>query len=149
MFRLALADYRRLAAFRYQLRCFLDFSEQAAAGAGLTARQHQALLAIKGVPEGVTPTIGYLAAHLRIQHHSAVELVDRLQEAGLVVRQPDARDRRRVGLAATEAAELVLEALSAIHLAELARIRPVLLELLSTSAEAAERREGRSNPSSG
>lgn len=128
------ADYRRLAEFRYLIRCFLEFSETAAAHEGLTPRQHQALLAIKGAPEAAIPTIGYLAERLRIQHHSAVELVDRLVEAGLLLRAPDARDRRRVRLALTAAGEARLEALSASHLEELHRMQPALLEILDQAA---------------
>lgn len=124
------ADYRRLAEFRYLIRCFLEFSEAAAARMGLTPRQHQALLAIKGAPEAAIPTIGYLAERLRIQHHSAVELVDRLVDAGLLLRAADARDRRRVRLALTATAEANLAALSASHLEELDRLRPTLLEIL-------------------
>jgi DNA-binding MarR family transcriptional regulator len=124
------ADYRRLAEFRYVIRCFLEFSEAAATRTGLTPRQHQALLAIKGASEGTPPTIGYLAERLRIQHHSAVELVDRLVEAGLLLRTTDARDRRRVRLALTATAEAHLAALSAAHLEELNRLRPTLLEIL-------------------
>jgi DNA-binding MarR family transcriptional regulator len=132
--RLNRRDYQRLAAFRYLIRGFLAFSEDAATASGLTARQHQALLAIKGAPDAAVPTIGFLAERLHIQHHSAVELVDRLVEAGLLVRAQDARDRRRVRLGLTDAAEARLEALSASHLAELRRMRPALLEIL-TQAE--------------
>lgn len=128
--RIEARDYRLLSEFRYLLRCFLEFSETAATEAGLTARQHQALLAIKGVREGAAPTIGYLAERLRIQHHSTVGLVDRLEEAGLIAREHDATDRRRVRLALTPAAEATLAALSSSHLAELKRMRPALLDLL-------------------
>ena len=99
--RLETRDYRLLSEFRYLIRCFLEFSETVAVRAGLTTRQHQALLAIKGVREDAVPTIGYLAERLRIQHHSAVEFVDRLVEAGLTVRGHDTSDRRRVRLELT------------------------------------------------
>lgn len=128
--RLSQQDYRLLSEFRYQLRCFLEFSEAAAARAGLTPRQHQALLAIKGAPAGANPSVGYLAERLRIRHHSAVELADRLADAGLITREPDAADRRRVRLRLTAAAEARLAQLSASHLSELNRLRPALLELL-------------------
>jgi DNA-binding MarR family transcriptional regulator len=123
-------DYQLLSEFRYLIRCFLEFSEAAAAQAGLTSRQHQALLAIKGAPAGAIPTIGYLAERLRIQHHSAVELVDRLVEAGLIVREPDPADRRRVRLGLTASAERRLRELSSSHLRELQRMRPTLLQIL-------------------
>ena len=123
-------DYQRLAEFRYLIRCFLEFSEAAAAREGLTPRQHQALLAIKGTPAGTRPSVGYLAERLRIRHHSAVELVDRLADASLITREPDTEDRRRVRLRLTATAEARLAQLSASHLSELNRLRPALLELL-------------------
>lgn len=128
--RLNQQDYRLLSEFRYQLRCFLEFSEAAAARAGLKPRQHQALLAVKGAREGAIPSVGYLAERLRIRHHSAVELADRLAEAGLITREPDPDDRRRVRLKLTPTAEERLAKLSANHLDELSRLRPALLELL-------------------
>lgn len=134
--RMVQRDYRRLSDFRYVIRRFLEFSEAAAGQAGLTSRQHQAMLAIKGVADGTVPTIGYLAERLRIQHHSAVELVDRLVEAGLVLREHDAADRRRVRLQLTEAAERHLAQLSASHLDELQRIRPALLRILQAEEDA-------------
>ena len=138
--KLGTRDYRLLSEFRYLIRCFLEFSETAAVQAGLTARQHQALLAIKGVREDAAPTIGYLAERLRIQHHSAVELVDRLAEAGLVLRAPDPGDRRRVRLELTASAERHLAELSTSHLAELKRMRPALLEILDQAEEIQSRK---------
>jgi len=129
--RLDVSEYRRLAEFRYLVRCFLAFSEAAAARAGLTPRQHQALLAIKGAPEDAVPTVGFLSERLRIQHHSAVELVDRLAEAGLITREHDLQDRRRVRLKLTGAAEARLDRLSASHVQELDRIQAALTELLN------------------
>ena len=127
-------DYRLLSEFRYLIRCFLEFSETAATRAGLTARQHQALLAIKGIGEDAVPTVGFLAERLRIQHHSAVELADRLAEAGLVTRAHDVVDRRRIRLQLTDLAERHLAELSASHATELQRLRPALLDIL-TQAE--------------
>lgn len=132
--KLELRDYRLLSQFRYLLRCFLEFSEASATQIGLTSRQHQALLAIKGVREDAIPTIGYLAERLRIQHHSAVELVDRLTEAGLVIRERDPGDRRRIKLRLTPSAEQHLAELSASHMLELQRMRPTLLQLLDEVA---------------
>lgn len=129
------SDYRLLSEFRYLLRCFLEFSETAAVRAGLATRQHQALLAIKGVGQGAVPTIGYLAERLRIQHHSAVELANRLAEAGLIAREHDESDRRRVRLALTDLAEQRLAELSSSHLAELKRMRPALLDILEQIEE--------------
>lgn len=124
------ADYQRLSEFRYLIRCFLEFSQIQARDAGLTPRQHQALLAIKGFPGGGPVTVGDLAERLRIRHHSAVELVDRLCEAGLVARNQDKDDHRRVLLQLTLRADDHLADLSAAHLDELSRIEPMLKRLL-------------------
>ncbi|TIP36277.1 MAG: MarR family transcriptional regulator, partial [Mesorhizobium sp.] len=109
----------------------LEFSQLQANEAGLTPRQHQALLAIKGYPGGGPVAVGDLAERLRIRHHSAVELVNRLSEAGLVARDQDKADHRRVLLQLTPLADDRLAELSAAHLDELARIEPMLKRLLS------------------
>lgn len=128
--RLDPADYRALAQFRHALRRFLAFSEAAAVAAGVTPQQHQALLAIKGAPDGTPPGVGDLAERLLVRHHSAVELVDRLARMDLVRREADPRDRRRVRLLLTAEAERRLAALSAVHLEELRAIRPSIAALL-------------------
>ena len=125
------ADYGRLAEFRYLLRQFLIFSEQAADRAGLTAQQHQALLAIKGLGAAKPLTVGELAGRLGIKPHSAVGLVDRLLAKSLVRRQAGARDRRQVMLRLTAQAERRLARLSAAHRAELKRLAPLLQKLLA------------------
>ena len=88
---LTLADYESLAELRYQIRRFLHFSEQASRKAGLEPRQHQLMLALKGLPTGTRPRIGELAERLQIQHHSAVELANRLAAGGYVRRHRGAR----------------------------------------------------------
>ena len=98
---------------------------------GLEPRQHQLMLAVKGLPEGRQPRIADLAERLQIRHHSAVELVGRLVTAGLVVRTVDAADHRRVILGLTRAAEALLAELSAAHLDEIARLRPSLKKVLA------------------
>lgn len=130
-----LTDYQRLSEFRYLIRRFLEFSQLQAEDAGLTPRQHQALLAIKGYPGGGPVTVGDLAERLRIRHHSAVELVNRLSEGGLVVRDQDKDDHRRVLLRLTERADDCLAELSAAHLDELSRIEPMLRRLLDQGRE--------------
>jgi DNA-binding MarR family transcriptional regulator len=124
-------DYEMLAEFRFALRNFLHFSETAAREAGLTPRQHQALLAIKGIAPERKVTVGDLAARLIIHHNSTVELVNRLAEAGLIARTADIEDRRRILLSLTAEAEARLASLSAIHLEELRRLRPVLQRVLT------------------
>jgi DNA-binding MarR family transcriptional regulator len=124
------ADYRALARFRHALRQFLAFSEAAAGAAGLTPAQHQALLAIKGMPVAGDIAVGDLAAWLGIRHHSCVGLVDRLVRQGLVRRRRDSRDRRRMALRLTARAEQKLAGLSAAHRGELRRLSGSLGPLL-------------------
>ncbi len=124
------ADYQRLAEFRYLLRQFLVFSEQAAEAAGLTAQQHQALLALKGHRGPAPLGIGALAKRLAIRPHSAVGLIDRLAAKDLVRRSSPASDRRQVLIELTPHAEALLHRLTSAHRRELARIAPLLSELL-------------------
>jgi DNA-binding MarR family transcriptional regulator len=125
------ANYEALSEFRYMIRCFLELSQNAAREAGLTPVQHQALLAIRGFRADQAATIGDLAERLRIRHHSAVELVGRLFNAGLVTRASDINDQRRVLLSLTDLAEERLAALSAVHLDELSRLEPSLKRILA------------------
>src|SRR5262249_32438522 len=128
--RLSKAEYELLASFRYALRQFLRFSEDAARAAGIEPQQHQALLAIKGFPERDWITIGELAGRLQIKHHSAVGLADRLVANGLVAREIASDDRRQVYLMLTLRGEALLDQLAAAHKAELRRLGPELNELL-------------------
>ncbi len=123
-------DYQLLAEFRYQLRCFLAFSERAAAEAGLTPQQHQALLAVRGFPGRERASVGELAERLQLRHHSAVGLVDRLERRGLLRRERSREDARRVQLAVTARGQRLLARLSAAHRDELRRLRPHLAGLL-------------------
>src|SRR5579864_8619690 len=98
-------DYAALADFRYEIRRFLNFSEQAAREASIEPHQHQALLAIKGLPASQIATVGVLAERLQIQHHSAVELTDRLEAKRLIRRLRSHEDRREVLLTLTPRGE--------------------------------------------
>lgn len=115
-------DYLRLLAFRDGLRRFLRWSAQRAEAAGLTSAQHQLLLAVRGHDDPRGPTIGDVANHLLLRHHSAVELVDRTAAAGLVRRGIDDGDRRVVRLQLTPMGSRRLNELSALHLEELKRL---------------------------
>jgi DNA-binding MarR family transcriptional regulator len=122
-------DYRELASFRYELRCFLEFSESAAAAEHLTPQQHQALLVIRATPRDEA-TIRHLSERLRIKHHSAVELAQRLEAASLIQRRPSPSDARAVILTLTRKGAKKLETLTLAHRAELSRISPAILQLL-------------------
>ena len=132
-------DYRLLAEFRYLLAKFLAFSEAAAQAAGLSPRQHQALLAIKGFADGQEVSVGALAERLNIRHHSAVGLADRLVASGYLMRRTDPEDGRRIFLVLTLAGEKKLAALSAIHRDELQRLTPLLKPLLAQLGASAKR----------
>jgi len=125
------AQYRDLAEFRRQIRRFLYFSEMTAKEQSLEPKQHQLLLALYGLPEDVKPTIGELASRLFIQHHSAVELVNRLANAGLVIRQSSAEDKREVLVALTASGRASLRRLSLAHREELERSGPELARSLN------------------
>ena len=125
-FKLATRDYARLAAFRHTLRKFLRFSEEAAAEVGLTSQHYQAMLVVRGWPEDLHITINDLAQQLLIKHNSAVELVDRLVEEDLIVREASSEDRRKVQLRLTTRGRKVLAKLAAMHRRELQRIGPIL-----------------------
>lgn len=116
-------DYVALAALRQSLRAFLAFSEDAAEKVGLTPRQHQALLAIRGSPEKKI-TVGKLANNLLLKPHTAVGLVNRLSSAALVRRKPDLDDRRRVLLLLTAKDDRLLRRLSTRICGKSAEIRP-------------------------
>ena len=120
-------DYVSLGEFRYRIRRFLYFSEEAPRQEGLEPQQHQMLLAIRVLAEISRPTIGLLAEHLLIRHHSAVGLIDRLEERGLVERVRGTTDRRQVRVRLTSAGEEKL-GLSLSHSEELRSSGPMLVE---------------------
>lgn len=117
--RVSKRQYEELLRFRVGLRRFLAWSEGQAKAAGLTPAQHQLLVAIKGHPGKVPPTVGELADYLVTKHHSVVELVDRAAEAGVVERRRDEDDQRVVRVALTPLGEEKVEDLTRLHLAEL------------------------------
>jgi DNA-binding MarR family transcriptional regulator len=128
--KVTLSDTRALAVFRYELRCFLAFSEQAARAAGIEPQQHQLLLAIGGLPARQVPNIRALAERLCVQHHTAVALVDKLEERGLVRRERSHLDKRQVLVRLTEPGAELLHALSKEHRSHLQRVGPEMLAAL-------------------
>ena len=123
-------QYRRLAEFRYQMRRFLHFSQEAAAASGLHPRQYQLLQVIAGIPEEMSPTIAAVASRLCLRHNSAVELVSRTIEQGLLRKAPDPIDNRRLLLQITAAGHRLLGSLTEFHLRELDESGPELIRAL-------------------
>lgn len=114
-------QFDALYTFRHALRSFMRWSEDRAAAAGLTGRQHQLLLAVRAHSADVGPSVGDVANFLLIKPHSAVELVNRVEAMGLVARVPDTSDQRVVRVTLTNAGIRVLDELTGAHLVELKR----------------------------
>ncbi len=123
-------NYKALAEFRYQIRRFLRFSEETARAGGLEPQQYQLMLALKGIPSDVRGRIGEIAERLQIQHHSTVELVDRLARRGLIKRRRSGSDRREVFLELTPRGDKLLQEMALRHRAELREMAPDLVAAL-------------------
>ncbi len=119
-----------LADFRYTLRKFLHFSEDAATEAGLTPQQHQLLLQLAAASPAARTTIAWLADRLTLRHHSVVELCTRCEDAGLITRGSDPHDRRLVVLRLTAEGSRILQTLTQAHARELHELGPRLIESL-------------------
>jgi|SRR5512146_1601174 DNA-binding MarR family transcriptional regulator len=123
-------NYRAMAEFRYQIRRFLRFSEETARAGGLEPQQYQLMLVLKGLPENARGRIGEVAERLQIQHHSTVELVDRLARRGLIKRRRSESDRREVLLELTPRGDKLLHDMALHHRAELRELAPDLVAAL-------------------
>ena len=119
-----------LADFRYELRLFLLFSENAAQEAGLQPQQHQLLLQVAGASHDAPVTIAYAASRLGLKHNSTVELVDRSEREDLIERTTDKEDKRRAILRLTRKGRQVLQRLSGEHARELNEMAPRLVRAL-------------------
>jgi DNA-binding MarR family transcriptional regulator len=124
------SDYRALGAFRYEIRKFLAFSEQAARDAGIQPQQHQLLLAVRGLPEGARPTIRTIAERLCVKHHTAVALIDALEGQAFLKRDRSSKDRREVLLVLTTKGDALLQRLSALHRQQLRNVGPMMVGAL-------------------
>jgi DNA-binding MarR family transcriptional regulator len=112
-------EYRALAELRYRIRLFLREGDATAHAQGLETQQYQMLLAIRGLESGELATIGKLAEKLAIKHHSAVELIDRLEKHGFVRRFRDKEDRRQVHVLLLPRGEKALAAVVKERISEL------------------------------
>jgi DNA-binding MarR family transcriptional regulator len=128
-------NYKAMAELRYQIRRFLRFSENAARQAGIEPQQHQLLLAVRGLPDALKPTIGVLAERMQLQHHSTVELIDRLVERGFLIRLRSTDDKRQVLVKLTRDGEEFLQTLSLHHLQELRSAGPTFVKVLQSLIE--------------
>lgn len=129
-------NFKAMAELRYQIRRFLRFSENAARLAGIEPQQYQLMMAVKGLPESAKPTIGVLAERMQLQHHSTVELIDRLVERGFLFRLRATDDRRQVLVKLTREGELFLQKLALRHLHEIQSVGPRFVSVLESLLEA-------------
>lgn len=141
------SDFKAMAELRYQIRRYLRFSENAARQAGIEPQQHQLLLAIRGLPDNLKPTIGVLAERMQLQHHSTVELIDRLVDRNLLCRLRATDDRRQVLVKLTREGEEFLKTLSLYHLEELRSVGPKFVKILQDLVEHVEARISSSSKS--
>ncbi len=114
--------YEALSTFRYKLRCFLRFSEDAARDEGITALQYQLLLHTQGIPGRQWASISEIAELLQTQVHGVVALVTRCEETGLVQRRPSEQDRRQVEVHLLPAGRRKLVRLAAQHASQLSAL---------------------------
>jgi DNA-binding MarR family transcriptional regulator len=128
-------DYANLALTRRLIRRYLAFSEHAAESAGLEPQHYQLLLMLRGLTPHGAAAVSDLADWLQIRHHSAVGLVDRMQARGLVERNPDPLNRRRVLVGLTRQGRAVLRSLAVLHRDELLRLAPSLVDRLQQLVE--------------
>jgi DNA-binding MarR family transcriptional regulator len=140
---MSLDEFRALAEFRYQIRLFLNGSEQAARAAGLEPQQYLLLLALRGLPLGREATIRKLAERMQLRHHSVVELADRLERQQLLRRERSKTDRRQVILHLTPRSEKILSRLARERIAELRTAAPALVRALTAAIRSTRRNASR------
>src|SRR5262249_54284518 len=121
-------EYLALGEFRYQLRRFLRHMEEETRKLGANPQQYQLVLAVKGLPKDVVPTISQLAERMQLNHNSMVELVDRCEEHNLLQRSRSDSDRRQVTLSITPEGDTLLRKLGVAARQELSEMGPMLVD---------------------
>lgn len=132
----------RLAAFRYQLRRFLRFSEQAARSCGVTPQQHQLLLGVTGYTGRGWATVSELAEFLQERHNAVVGLVARAERRRLVRKERTGRDRRFVRVSVTREGQRILDELTRLHHEELGRVQTRMFTALKVRPRTIKERQG-------
>ncbi len=133
-------EYRALAELRYRIRRFVQEGDAAARKAGLEPQQYLLLLAIRGLPEGQECTIRTLAERLSLQHHSTVELVNRMEEHGYVRRLRNRSDRRKVFVSLQPRGEAMLDRVASLRIIELRSHGHALVEVIGSLLEGPARK---------
>lgn len=142
------AEYRALAELRYRIRKFVREGDAVATAAGLEPQQYLLLLAIRGLPEGEEATIRALADRLALKHHSAVELIDRLEVHGYLHRSRSRDDRRRVLVTLLPRGEKLLEQVALQRISELRTSGKAFVNAIDSLLEGKpqQRREAKKTP---
>src|SRR5467141_4658488 len=128
-------EYRALAELRYRIRHFLHEGDAVAQAVGLEPQQYLLLLTIRGLPAGEEATIRTLAERLALKHHSAVELIDRLETHGYVRRSRGRDARRRVLVSLLPRGEKLLEQVARDRIGELRASGAALVNAISALLE--------------
>jgi DNA-binding MarR family transcriptional regulator len=131
-------EYQALAELRHRLRRFVREGDAVARAAGLEPQQYLLLLALRGLPDGMEATIRTLADRLALQHHSTVELIDRLEMHGYVRRSRSRDDRRRVLVTLLPRGEKLLEQVARDRIGELRASGTALVKAISALLENGE-----------
>ena len=129
------AEYQALAELRYLIRKFVGEGDTVARAAGLEPQQYLLLLALRGLPEGVEATIRTLADRLALKHHSAVELIDRLESHGLVRRSRNENDKREVRVSLLPPGSKLLDRVARERLSELKASGAALADSITALVE--------------
>jgi len=132
-----LSEYQALAQFRFLIQRYLNNTEKAARSVGLTTQHYRCLLQLRSLPADEQPTIRNLAERMQIRHHSAVELVDRMEKRGLFRRERSKLDRRGVLVRITPRGEKLLSRLVRQRIGELRVTGPALVRSLAAVLAAA------------
>jgi DNA-binding MarR family transcriptional regulator len=137
------AEYRALAELRHRIRLFLKEGDAAARVAGLEPQQYLMLLAIRGLPSNTEASIRTLAERLALKHHSAVELIDRLQKHGYVRRKRSRDDRRQVLITLLPRGERLLDEVARQRISELRSSGAALVAAIEALLERSVNGNGR------
>jgi DNA-binding MarR family transcriptional regulator len=137
---LSLEEYRELAEFRHQIRCFLSVTEDNAKQMGLEPETYLLLLAVQGLPEGTRPTISELARRMCAPHDAVSDLVDQAASRQEVSRSSAEGNEEWVKL--TRTGRDLLRRMALANRDELERTGPELVRSLQSVMKQRRRHRG-------
>ena len=122
---LSKTQFTALSEFRFQLARFLRFSERASRAAGIMPTQYLLLLHVRGFQGRDFATVGELAQRLQASPHGTAALIARCERSGLVTKQRNKEDARRVEIQLTAHGKRMVEEIAKQHREELRQLRNV------------------------